>query len=114
MAALIAAPEAMTTAATDLAAIGSNLSAAHMVAAATHTTGILAAAEDEVSAAIAAVFSTHGQGFQALGAQWNTAAEQFIQTLTASTGSYTSAEAQVGNTLPNIIAPRPSHRSRPR
>jgi triacylglycerol lipase len=104
MAALIAAPEAMTTAATDLAAIGSNLSAAHMVAAATHTTGILAAAEDEVSAAIAAVFSTHGQGFQALGAQWNTAAEQFIQTLTASTGSYTSAEAQAANTLLNIIS----------
>ena len=31
--------------------------------------GVLAAAEDEVSAAIAALFSAHGQGFQALSAQ---------------------------------------------
>ena len=53
---VIAAPEIMTSAATDLATIGSNLSAAD-AAAATRTTGMLAAAEDEVSAAIAAVFS---------------------------------------------------------
>ena len=65
---VIAAPEMMAAAATDLATIGSDLSAAHTAAAA-QTTGILAAAEDEVSAAIAALFSAHGQGFQALGAQ---------------------------------------------
>ena len=72
-------------------------------AAAARTTGILVAAEDEVSAAIAAVFSAHGQGFQALGAQWNAAAEQFAQTLNASASAYTSAEAQAANILTNIF-----------
>jgi hypothetical protein len=65
---VIAAPEMMTAAAADLATIGSDLSAAH-TAAASRTTAVLAAAEDEVSAAIAAVFSEHGQGFAALGAR---------------------------------------------
>jgi triacylglycerol lipase len=68
MSSLIAVPELITTAATDLGNIGSTLNAAR-AAAATQTTGMLAAAEDEVSAAIAAVFSAHGQGFQALSAQ---------------------------------------------
>ena len=53
---LIATPELMTSAATDLSNIGSALSAAN-AAAATPTTAIVVAAEDEVSAAIAAVFS---------------------------------------------------------
>src|SRR6516225_11342294 len=52
---VIAAPELMTSAATNLANIGSALTAAKAAAAAP-TTGVLAAAEDEVSAAIAAVF----------------------------------------------------------
>ncbi len=89
---VIAAPEMMTSAATDLAAIGSNLSAAH-TAAATQTTGVLAAAEDEVSAAIAALFSAHGQGLEALGAQAAAFHDQFVQALTASAGSYASVEA---------------------
>jgi hypothetical protein len=65
---VIAAPEVMAAAASDLTGIGSTLGAAHTAAAA-QTTGILAAAEDEVSKAIAALFSAHGQGFHALGAQ---------------------------------------------
>jgi triacylglycerol lipase len=89
---VIAAPEMMTSAATDLAGIGSNLSAAN-AAAASQTTGVLAAAEDEVSAAIAAVFSAHGQGFQALSARAAAFHEQFVQALNASAGSYAGAEA---------------------
>jgi hypothetical protein len=89
---VIAAPEFMTSAASDLATIGANIDAAHMVAAAP-TTGVLAAAEDEVSAAIAALFSAHGQRFQALGAQWAAFHEQFVQALTAGAGSYVGAEA---------------------
>jgi len=58
-------PEVLETAATDLANIGSTLSAAKAAAAA-QTTGVLPAAEDEVSAAIAALFSTQGQGYQAV------------------------------------------------
>src|SRR6516165_3378352 len=92
MLSVTAAPELITTAATDVANIGSTLNAAHAVAAAP-TTGVLAAAEDEVSAAIAAVFSAHGQGFQALGAQAAAFHEQFVHLLTAGAGSYVSAEA---------------------
>jgi triacylglycerol lipase len=103
---LIAAPEIMTTAATDLATIGSDLSAAHTAAAA-QTTGMLAAAEDEVSTAIAALFSAHGQGLQALGAQAAAFHAQFVQALNASAGSYASAEAQAVNTLGNIFAAPP-------
>ena len=89
---VIAAPDIITAAATDLANIGSTVSAAN-TAAATRTTGVLAAAEDEVSAAIAALFSTHGQGYQALGAQAAAFHEQFVQALTAGAGSYAGAEA---------------------
>jgi hypothetical protein len=89
---VIATPELVTAAATDLANIGSTLSPAN-AAAATQTTGVLAAAEDEVSAAIAAVFSAHGEGFQALGARAAAFHAQFVQALTAGAGSYAGAEA---------------------
>ena len=79
---VIAAPEMVTSAATDLASIGSTISAANAAAAAP-TTGVLAAAEDEVSAAIASLFSGHGQAFQALSAQAAAFHAQFVQTLNA-------------------------------
>ena len=82
----------MNSAAADLATIGSDLSAAHTAAAA-QTTGVLAAAEDEVSAAVAALFSAHGQGFQALSAQAGLFHDQFVQTLSAGAASYASTEA---------------------
>ena len=80
MSAVIAAPELMEAAATDVAAIGSTLNAAHLTAA-TSTTQVLAAAGDEVSVAIAALFSAHGQGFHALGAQAAAFHAQFVQAL---------------------------------
>src|SRR5262249_46629190 len=89
---VIAAPEMLAAAAAHVAGIGSSLSEAN-AAAATQTTGILAAAEDEVSAAIAALFSAHGQGFQALGTQAAAFHAQFLQALNAGAGSYASAEA---------------------
>src|SRR6516162_7266520 len=89
---VIAAPEIMTSAATDLASIGSTLNAANAAAAAP-TTGIVVAAQDEVSAAIAAVFSAHGRGFQALGAQAAAFHDEFVQALTSGAGIYLSAEA---------------------
>src|ERR1700751_6038099 len=92
MSLVIATPDVMAAAATDLANIGSTIRAAD-AAAATQTTGVLVAAEDEVSAAIAAVFSAHGQGFQALGAQAAVFHAQFVQALTEGAGSYVSAEA---------------------
>ncbi len=88
----IAEPEFVTAAATDLAGIGSSLSEANAAAAAS-TAGVLAPAEDEVSAAIAAVFCAHGQGFQALSSQAAAFHDQFVQALTTSARSYAGAEA---------------------
>ncbi|WP_152408445.1 PE family protein, partial [Mycobacterium tuberculosis] len=57
---VIAAPEAIAAAATDLASIGSTIGAANAAAAA-NTTAVLAAGADQVSVAIAAAFGAHGQ-----------------------------------------------------
>ena len=65
---VIAVPEVLGAAAADLVNLGSTLNTANAAAAAP-TTGLLAAAEDEVSAAISALFSGHGEGYQALSAQ---------------------------------------------
>lgn len=59
---LYAAPEIMTTAAADLAATAAIVNSASQ-AAALPTTRIFAAGADEVSAAIAALFSGHAQRF---------------------------------------------------
>ena len=75
---VIAAPEMLAAVAADAAGIGSSLSAANSVAAA-RTTAVMAAAEDEVSAAIAELFSGHGQRFQALSAQAAAFHNQFVQ-----------------------------------
>lgn len=68
------APDAVATAASDLTRVGSALSAAGAAVAAP-TTGIPAAAEDEVSAAIVTLFSGHGQTYQAFSAQAYVSAE---------------------------------------
>jgi hypothetical protein len=75
---LIAVPESVAAAASDLAGIGSALSSANM-AAALPTTAVVAAAEDEVSAAIAALFGSHAQGYQTLSAQASAFHDQFVQ-----------------------------------
>jgi hypothetical protein len=58
---VFAAPDVMSTAATDLAAIGSALGQPGSAAAA-HTTQVVAAGADEVSAAVAEFFAAHGHG----------------------------------------------------
>ncbi len=87
---VIAAPEFVTAAASDLANIGSTINAAH--AAAAPTTAVLAAAQDEVSAAIAALFSSHGKQFQALSTQAAAFHAEFAQGLNAAGAAYTAAE----------------------
>jgi hypothetical protein len=89
---VIAAPEMMTAAATDLAAIGSNVDAAHLVAAA-RTTSVIPAAADEVSTGIAQLFSAHAANYHATAAQAAAINDQFVQNLTAGAFSYASAEA---------------------
>ncbi len=88
--------------ATDLANIGSTIRAAD-AAAGSSTTGVLAAAEDEVSAAIAAVFSAHGQGFQALSAQAVAFHDQFVKTLSEARNAYAAAEAANASPLQAVV-----------
>ncbi len=100
---LIAAPEIMTSTATDLATIGSNLSAAHAVAAA-RTVAVPPAAADEVSASIAHLFSAHAQEYQALAGRAAAFQDQFVQHLTASAGSFAHAEAANASLLQPLAA----------
>ena len=89
---VIAVPEFVASAATDLSNIGSGLSAANAVAA-VPTTGVLAAAQDEVSAAIAALFSSHGQAYQSLSARAAAFHAEFVQALSGAGGAYSLTEA---------------------
>ncbi|HWS91875.1 MAG TPA: PE family protein [Mycobacterium sp.] len=89
---VMAAPEMIAAAATDVAAVGSTLSAAHMAAAAP-TVAVIPAAADEVSASIAHLFSAAAQDYQGLAGQAAAFHAQFVQHLTASAGSFASAEA---------------------
>jgi len=89
---VVALPDMMSAAATDVASIGSVVATANQGVAGA-TTGVLAAAEDEVSAEIAALFSAHGQGYQALSAQAAAFHERFVQALTGARGAYAAAEA---------------------
>ncbi|CKP84131.1 PE-PGRS family protein [Mycobacterium tuberculosis] len=89
---VVAAPEVVVAAASDLAGIGSAIGAAN-AAAAVPTMGVLAAGADEVSAAVADLFGAHAQAYQALSAQAVLFHEQFVHAMTAGAGAYAGAEA---------------------
>lgn len=100
---VIAVPEFLSAAATDLANLDSTISAAN-AAASIPTTGVLAAGADDVSAAIAALFGAHAQAYQTISAQAATFHAQFVQTLSAGAGAYANAEAaNVQQSLLNAI-----------
>ena len=85
-------PEMLSSAAGDLAGIGSAMAAAND-AAAGPTGGVVPAAADEVSALTAAQFAAHAQLYQAIGAQATAIHELFVSTLGTSAGSYAATEA---------------------
>ncbi|MCV7077687.1 PE family protein, partial [Mycobacterium szulgai] len=95
-------PDVLATAATDLTGVNSLLSAANAAAAAP-TTGLLAAAQDEVSAAIAGLFSEYAHGYQAVSAQATEFHTWFVQALTAGVGSYVSTEAASASPLQQLL-----------
>ena len=105
MAYAVADPEIMTAAASDLATIGSDLSAARLVAAA-QTTSVIPAAADEVSAGIANLVSAHARAFQALTQSASTFHQQFTHNINAAAASYSSAEsvsaAKLTPTFPSL------------
>ena len=92
MSLLAVEPGLLQSAAAELKGIGAELNAAHAAAAAP-TTGLLAAGADEVSAAVAALFTEYGQAFQALSARASAFQTQFVQALTGTQGAYAAAEA---------------------
>jgi PE family len=99
---VVAAPEALVTAASDLAGIGSAISTAN-AAAVGPTTGVLAAAADEVSEQLATLFSEHAVGFQQLSTQVAAFHEQFVQALGAGAGAYAAAESNAAQILVNAV-----------
>jgi PE-PPE domain/PE family len=89
---LIAAPDTLSSTAANVKNIGTAIRAAGANAAAP-TTGLAAAAEDEVSAAIADLFGAYGQRYQALVSQAASFQSEFTEALTAAANAYAQAEA---------------------
>lgn len=85
---LLTAPDMLATAATDVDGIASAISAAN-AAAAGPTSSVLAAANDEVSAAIARIFGAYGQEYQAIVKQAAAFHHEFTRALAAAANAYT-------------------------
>ncbi len=92
MAYVLTQPQAMATAAADVAAIGTTVNEA-TAAAAGRTTGVVAAAADEVSTAVATLFGAYAQEWQGLIARAAVFHREFAQTLAAAGNAYADAEA---------------------
>lgn len=94
---VIATPEVFASTAASLNSIGSSLSTAHS-AAASVTTGMLAAAQDEVSLAIAALLGQHADAYQSAAARAAQIQDEFVEHLSAAGRAY--AVAEVANVSP--------------
>lgn len=92
MSAVVAVPDLLAQAATHVAIIGQTLGAASQTTAAS-TRAVLPAAADEVSAAVAQLFSQFGQDYQTAARQAAAYQQQFVQHLSAAANSYAGAEA---------------------
>jgi hypothetical protein len=84
-------PDAVTSAAERLGAVGSALSAAN-ASAAGPTTGAAAMAADEVSAAVQSIFATYAQGYQSVSGQVAAFHSQFVSLLNGGAATYLSSE----------------------
>ncbi len=100
---VIATPEVMQEAAQDLAGIRSSLAEATGNLADT-TTGVMAAAQDEVSIALASMLGSFGQKFHSLSAQAQAFHQEFVKLVDAGAGAYISTEfANAEQTLLNAM-----------
>ncbi|BBZ45513.1 hypothetical protein MPRM_27940 [Mycobacterium parmense] len=91
-------PDLLGTAAADAAQVGSAVLAGNQ-AAAIGTTQVEAAAADEVSTAVAAVFSAHGSQFQAAAAQAAAYYDRFVNNLSAAAASYAGTETSIAASM---------------
>ncbi len=89
---VLVSPEAMASAAADIERNGALLTQGN-AAAASPTINVASAAADEVSTAIAALFSQHAKTYQLLAAELAAIPDRFTKTVLASANSYASAEA---------------------
>ena len=96
---VIAAPDMMTAAATDLSTIDADLSHAHS-AATRATVALTPAAADEVSAGVAHLFSRYAQDFHGLAGKAARFHQQFAQNLRTGAASYASADDPIDSLLP--------------
>lgn len=85
-------PDAVQAAAQSLANIHSTLDDANASVAAP-TTGVVAAAEDQVSAGVAQFLSAFGRDYQAISAGAQSFHAQFVNQLNAGAGAYLGTEA---------------------
>jgi hypothetical protein len=105
---VITQPQILEAAAASVAGIGSTISEAN-AAAAGPTTGVMTAAADEVSGAIAAAFNQYGQGYQAAIAKAAAAVQnEFTQTLAAASSAYANAETAALTLLGQSIGGAPT------
>jgi hypothetical protein len=95
-----AAPAQVQAAAQGLAGIRSTLAQASASVAAP-TTGVVAAAQDEVSAGVAAFFGAFGQEYQFISAQTQALHEQYVNLLNAGAAAYLGTE--VANAEQNLL-----------
>jgi hypothetical protein len=101
---LSVAPDAVTSAAGHLGAIGSSVSEAN-AAAAGPTTGMAAMAGDEVSAAVQSVFAAYAQGYQTVSAQASQLHSQLVGLMNGSAAAYLNTEiANAQQTLAGGVA----------
>src|ERR1700722_6190282 len=98
---VIAVPEALAAASANLSGIGSSITEAN-AAAATSTTEVLAAGQDEVSAAIASFFGAYAQDYQALSTRMAVFHEQFTQALNTGADAYGATEAVNASPLQDL------------
>jgi hypothetical protein len=89
---VVAAPDMVATAAQNLASIHSTLSEASATIAGP-TTGVVAAAQDEVSASVAQMFGAFGQEYQEISAQTQALHLQFVNLLNSGATAYAATEA---------------------
>ena len=85
-------PDMMAAAASELQAIGSDLTARNAAAAAP-TMSVVPAGADEVSALTATQFAAHGEIYQLVSARAEAVHDMFVATLAAGAVAYADSEA---------------------
>jgi hypothetical protein len=96
---MLVSPDELTAAAHRLDVIQSDLGSMNLAAAAS-TTGIAAAAHDEISQSLASLFSTYGQQLHAAIEQTGVfGTHQFAAGLTSAASNYASTEASIITSL---------------